>query len=307
MENWRIDQQVAHEDFWQLYRTRFQNAGYISINIAKELIAFLGDQDAAVLYIGTFPNNPILVKSVLYEILRQMGRKHIPQEEIPVTCATLINLIGILPETRPLNFYDYASADLIVENIVIELLSRITDEAEREEAIRTILTNLTCYSSQTFLIFIIRGKGRIEENLVTEDFANDLTDKIFENFLQVPFDFLEQEWRLELVYWTGLRRGIPREKLPLPDSPIGLRILLESYQATQKSRGIGSYYVEQEDYLQWESLLELFGDQEAIKEANDILKEAGETELTRLIDKYLTGWRSQPEIREKRYKEEPTD
>src|SRR5699024_8667695 len=74
--------------------------------------------------------------------------------------------------------------------------------------------------------------------------------------------------------------------------PDAVRAILESVKSENRSQSIGSRHVRSTPVLARERLVSLYGGEDNLKYAIEALRTVdGDTELVKLADKYLKGWR----------------
>lgn len=108
-------------------------------------------------------------------------------------------------------------------------------------------------------------------------------------------DDLAKEPELLDVLFRAKRDADPAEPpLEIADLPQLTLALLQSARSETQSQAVGSRAVRRSPYLAWDILIELYGDEGAIRERTEMLKATlteGNDELLQLVDKYLGGWR----------------
>ena len=93
----------------------------------------------------------------------------------------------------------------------------------------------------------------------------------------------------------AMRDADPTEPpLKIADSPQMTLALLKSARSEVRSQAMGSRAVRRSARLAWDVLIELYGDEDTLRERIENLKATqpeGVDELLQLADKYLGGWR----------------
>ena len=91
------------------------------------------------------------------------------------------------------------------------------------------------------------------------------------------------------------READPEEpELVVPDSTDVMYSLLKSARSEARSQSMGSRAVRLKPRLAWDVLIDLYGDENVLRDRIDQLKASPPSEigdLFELADKYLSGWR----------------
>lgn len=285
--SWKRDHRVAHLDYLNLYFERTAPSGIISFRRAEKAYAMLTDGAALGAYLdGLKPEDLEDTISGL-----EAYEHSYPLDAIAPASITLLNRIGSIPDRDPRGFFDVSRPDIVVGRVVVRMLRRIENEADREAVVKEILAGLTSYSTQRDFIRTVHADGA-GHKLIGDSLARDLEDEFVERAASTHSPVPKKEWDLLRVYWMLVdRKGDEFESLIFSD-PDEIRSLFKSARSVAQSQSFDSRKVHQEEHLQWDPLVRILGSEEAVKAARDILnKSDGETPLVKLVDKYLGGWR----------------
>jgi hypothetical protein len=170
------------------------------------------------------------------------------------------------------------------------MLEQVDDDAARGEIARAIFERVQTFSSKHDFIESV-GRREQSPNLISTELADVLDAAIVATFTNPP-PSVEREWALARVYhFVGERTGVPAQ-LAGQEEPDVTRAVLRSAQGYTTSQSVGSRHVETQATYPWDYLVELYGTEDALRRAVEMLREVdGESELVLLAEKYLSGWR----------------
>ncbi|PPF23654.1 KAP family P-loop NTPase fold protein [Rathayibacter rathayi] len=284
---WRTAHRMAHINFLNLYFDRVAPDELIAFRNSEEAFRLMGD--ATMLKKHLTGLDPEELETVIDDLTSYESR--FTTKMVVPGSITLLNLIDSIPEKKQQGFLNAGRRDITVGRIVLRLLRRVEDEAEREALFLQILPSIETYSSQLNLIHIMGYHEGFGHKLVSEAFAARVYATFLERLQKTPPAESSREWDAWRIYDAVLTKT---GKAPLKpgDDPLLLRAVLYSLKSTARSQLMDSYQVKFEDRLAWDLLVQLFETEAAVAEAIGSVRDAlGDDEALQLADRYLAGWR----------------
>ena len=287
---WLRERRVAHEEILRFYLERVAGEGFQAFTEAEQAWARMADREEFDNYLRSI--DPLRLEDVIASLEAfedQFGPEHVEPGTI-----VLLNLLPELPE-RPRGVFDLPP-ELVVGRVVYRLLRSLKDPGKVEAAVRSILRHLTTLSAKEQLISMVGYREGAGHKLVSEAAAKRFEVEWRSEVRSAPVDFLVKERQLLGILLRAKREADPSEPLlDIPDSPFMTLALLQSARSEVVSQSIGSRAVRRSTRLAWDGLVELYGDEEILRERIQKLKAAQpqgvDEELLKLADKYLGGWR----------------
>lgn len=287
LNTWRTAHRMAHIDFLNLYFDRVAPDELLAFRNSEYAFELLGDGAALKEYLTGL--DPEQLETVL-EGLTSYESKFTNNMIIPGSI-TLMNLIDAIPEKEQRGFFDIGRRDITVSRVILRLLRRVEDEAEREALVAQILESIEIYSSQLNFIHSVGYREGVGHKLVSEAFAGQIQNEFLERVKKVPPAEPAREWDAWRIY-DAIRTQTGKTPLKPSDDPVLLRAVLRSLKSAARSQSMGSRQVKMEERLAWELLVELFGSEVAVKAVISNVRETlGDDKDLQLVDKYLSGWR----------------
>lgn len=284
---WRTSHRMAHIDFLNLYFDRVAPDELVAFRSSEHAFELLGDGEA--LKENLTGLDPEKLETVL-EGLTSYEEKFTTNMIVPGSI-TLLNLIDAIPEKMQRGFFDIGRRNITVGRIVLRLLRRVEDEAEREALVRQILAGVETYSSQLDFIHSVGYREGAGHKLVSEAFAEQIQTELVERVKKVPPAEAAREWDAWRIY-DAVQNQTGKPPLNPSDDPVLLRAVVHSLKSTARSQSMGSRQVKIEDRLAWALLVQTFGSESAVKMVvSNVRKALGDDEALQLADKYLSGWR----------------
>ncbi len=288
-KRWLQERRVAHEHILRFYLERLPSKGLQAFVDAERAFEKMADLEEFNHYLRSL--DPSRLEDVIASL--EVFEDRFRAEHVVPGVVVLLNILPEIPE-RPLGMFDLGP-ELIVSRVVYRLIRSLQDHSRVEEAVRNIIRHLNTLYAKELLITMVGYQEGAGHKLVSK--------KAAENF--------EKEWRDEvrsasistLIKEKGLlrilllvKRGAGPEEPPLgiPDSPFMTLALLQSAQVEVYSQSMGSRFVRPSVRLAWDELVELYGNEDVLRDRIEKLKSThpeGADELLSLVDKYLAGWR----------------
>jgi hypothetical protein len=215
-----------------------------------------------------------------------------PEHVVPGTIV-LLNLLPEIPE-RPRGMFDFGSR-LVVTRVTYRLLHSLNNADKGEAAVRLILSELKSLSAKLELIGQVGHREGRGHELVSEAAAAEFETAWRADMRGSSADRLAEEIDLFRVLLVAKREADSTEpKLEIHDVPHLTRAILRTARSEVKSHTGGSRRIRRSPRLPWDALIELYGDEETLKERIEAIAETGGgdgDDWLELANKYLSGWR----------------
>ena len=287
---WLQERRVAHKDILRLYLERVAGEGFQAFTYAEQAWDRMADRAALDSYLRAL--DPELLEDVISR-LEVYQDEFAPHHAVPGSLV-LLNLLPELPE-RQRGMFDVLDRRIIVGSVVLRLLRSLDDANAVEEAVRQILPELTTLSAKLKLLTTVYHREHADHKLVSESTASQLEREWRTAVRSASVDDLVKEPELLVILFRAKQDADPAEPpLEIANLPQMTLALLQSAQSETQSQAVGSRAIQRSACLRWDALIELFGDEDTIRERTEMLKVAlpeGNDDLLQLVDKYLDGWR----------------
>lgn len=286
---WLRERRVAHEDILRLYLERVIGEGLQAFTDAEQAWGRMADRGALDGYLRSLDAERLQdVISSLEAYEEQFAPKHVVPGSV-----VLLNLLPELPE-RQRGMFDLDTR-MVVGRVVYRLVRSLKDPDAIEAAVREILPQLTTLSTKAQLITMVGYQEGAGHKLVSESAAREFEERWRAEVRSVTADSLAQESELLRILLLAKRGAGPAEPgLDIPDSPHVSLALLRSARTEVRRQAEGSRAVRRLPRLAWDVLIDLYGNEDTLRERINRLKTTqpeGVNELLELADKYLSGWR----------------
>ena len=282
---WRKAHRMAHEDFLSLYLDRVAPTGIEAYSNAERAFALLYDGAALRAFLTSL--NPEILGDSIAALEAFEGEY--PTDGIVPGATALLNAIPDIPQRE--EGLATLRRELTVTRVVLRMLRGIADEAEREAAVRAILQGVETYSSKFELTLLVGHVEHAGANLVSEGAAADLEQQLVREVTVAPPANISREWDLLRAYWFVKSRGGDIDLGDVTDTEL-IRRLLGSAVSQTRAQSLESRHVRRTDVLAWETLVDVFGSEDALRDAVATLRAVdGGTDLVLLAERYLGGWR----------------
>ncbi len=286
---WLRERRVAHEEILRFYLERVVGEGLQAFTDAERAWARMANRNQFHNYLRSL--DPERLEDVIgsLEIFEDQFRS----EHVEAGTIVLLNLLPKLPK-RPRGMFDLGP-EMVVRRVVYRLVRSLKDPDKIEAAVRNILPHLNTLSSKEQLISMVGYREGVGHKLVAEEAAKRFEAEWRSEVRSASVDSLVKESQLLRILVLAKREADASEPpLNIPDSPSMTLALLRSARREVRSQSLGSRSVRRFPRLAWDSLIELYGDEETLRDRIEKLKAThpeGENELFELVDKYLRGWR----------------
>lgn len=288
-KRWLRNRRVAHKDILTLYLENVVGESLQSFLDAERAWGVLADKDALEKYLRSL--DPEQLEDVIQSL--EVFEDQFSEEHVIPGTIVLLNLLPDIPH-RPRGMVGL-DVRTTVGRVVLRLLRSLKDPSAVEEAVKAIIPKLTTLSAKLLLITIVGHREGAGHQLVSKEAAAEFERNWRCEVRSANAAVLTREPDLMRVLLTAKREAEASEpELNIPDDPSLTLAILRSAQTEVLSFSMGSRAVRRSPRLAWDALVELFGDEETLKNRVSRLKDSGlpvEAELLGLVEKYLEGWR----------------
>jgi hypothetical protein len=294
LPRWRRERRVASPEVLNIYLSKQLPAGALPAATVEQAVASLTNQ----------PAFQAIVDSVspegLEDLLARLGayeQDFRPEAARPASAV----LLGLYPRLRPSRGFLDPGPELAVRSVVLRLLRKVKDEAERTEIIETLCSDVTSFTGRIRLLHLAgRLPNPAYERLIPAADSDRIYRQVCEQIRHASAAQLVAERDLADLLEAALtedpadRRDIDRA---LGDDAVAEK-LIRSATAQVRSMTFGSLAQASEQILRWELLGTVVGDDTAIAALIDRVaaRATDDEDLATVIElarRYLTGWRPQ--------------
>lgn len=288
-KRWLRERRVAHKEVLRYYLERVVGEELQAFSDAEIAWSLITDKAEFEAYLKSLPIERIQdVISSLEAYEDNFAEQHV----VPGT-VVLLNLLPLLPD-RQRGMFDL-DARLVVGRVVYRLVRALKEPEAIEAAVKKILPQVQSLSSKQELITVVGYREGAGHKLVSEDAAKAFEAEWRDQVRSASPEELASEPDLLRTMWLVKREAGPEEpQLIVPDSTDVTCSLLKSARSEVRSQSMGSRAVRLKPRLAWDALIELYGDENVLRDRIEQLKESPPNDvgdLFELADKYLSGWR----------------
>jgi predicted KAP-like P-loop ATPase len=286
---WLRARRVAHEDLLRLYLERVAGDSLRAFTDAEQAWAWMSDAASLDKYLRSL--NPERVQDVVASL--EVYEDQFAPEHVVSGATVLLNLMHNLP-VRERGMFDIGGR-LVVTRLVLRLLRSLKDAVAIEGAVRQIRPELKFLCAEFDLIRIVGHREGWGHKLVAEIAAADFEKQWRDRVRATPAAELARETDpLDVLFFTKRESGPEEPILEVPDAPELTLTILRAARGEVKSQSIVRRAVQRSPLLNWDALVELYGDEETLRVRIESLRAVQPTDagdLLELSDKYLGGWR----------------
>ncbi len=286
---WLREHRLAHEDILRFYLERVAGEGLRSFTDAERAFALFGDRDYLERYLRSLEPNRLQFVITYLETYQDQFK---PEHAVLVTIV-LLNLLPEIPE-RQRQILELNSR-FTVTRVVLRLLRPLKDPDNVEAAVREILPHLTSLSSKQELITLVGHRKNSGHKLVSESAATQFEKLLRSDVRTAPVEQLIRERDVGALLFVAKREAEPGEgELTIPSSPQLALALLKTARKEVLRQAFGSRTLRRTPCLDWDGLVQLYGDEATLRQRIEELKAAHPEDVGDLLDlasRYLSGWR----------------
>lgn len=293
LKSWLKARRVAHIDVLRLYLERQATAGLSAFTDAERAFPLLSDRDAFAAFLGSIETDRL--EDVIASLETFEGSY--PADAVVPASIVLLSLTGTLPERQRGPFS--LDSRLVIARVVLRLLRQLPGPDEVRSAVDEILSELQSLTAQLELVTLVaRENGDSDNPQVTEAEGARLRKELASRVRAAGAEVLAREADVTRLLLAAKRWGDTPATEPQDftnEPEIVVRLLLESRNAVQ-SWAMGNRAVNTSIRLSWDTLVDIFGDEERLSAAIDTVRSRAEEDQTLretldLADRYLSGWR----------------
>jgi hypothetical protein len=292
LPRWRRERRVASPEVLHIYLSKQLPAGALPAATMEQAVESLTDQPALQAIVDS------LTADGLEDLLARLGAY---EEDFPAEAARPASavLLGLYPRLRPSQGFLDPGPELAVRSVVLRLLRKVYDEAERTGIIESLCAEVPSFTGRVRLLHLA---GRLPnpsyERLIPATESDRLYRQVCGQIRHASPAQLGAERDLADLLEAALAED-PADRedidLALDDDAVAEK-LIRSATAQVRSAPFGSLAQNSEQILRWELLGTVVGDDAAIGDLVDrvAVRAVGDADLTGVIElahRYLTGWR----------------
>jgi len=286
---WLRERRVAHEDVLRLYLERVVGEGLSAFADAERAWNVLSDRASLDAFLRSL--DPTRLQDVIASL--EAYEEEFTAEHVVPAVVVLLNLLPDIPE-RQQGMFDLDTR-MVVGRVVYRLLRSINNQDQTRDAVAEALNELTTLAAKLELISDVGYREGRGHKLVPEDAARRFESGWRAEVRAASAEVLEKEQELLWIMLLTKREAEDGEpRLEVPEAPAFTLALLRAARSESRSQTAGTRAVRRNPRLAWDALVEIYGNQEALRRCIDDLKLAhleGGEEILLLADKYLEGWR----------------
>lgn len=290
--SWLRERRLAHEDILRFYLERVAGEGLQSFTDAERAFALFGDRESLERYLRSLDQDRLQDVITALETYQDQFK---PEHAVP-GAIVLLNLLPEIPE-RQRQMLELGSR-FTVTRVVLRLLRPLRDPDKVEAAVGGILPHLTSLSSKQELITLVGHRKNAGHKLVSESAATQFEKLLRGEVRAAPVEQLIRERDVGALLFVTKGEAEPAEgELAIPNSPQLTFALLKTARKEVLSQTFGSRAVRRSARLDWDGLIQLYGDEATLRQRIEELKATHPEDVGDLLDlagRYLSGWRPSP-------------
>lgn len=288
-ENWLRERRVAHKDILQLYLERIMGGHFKAFLHAEKARLLMDNRESFDYYLRSLEASEII--DVITEL--EAYEDQYKSESVEPASIVLLNLLQTLPDNR-VNMFDF-NVSTKVRRVVYRLIRSLKEPDSIEIVTKSILPEITTLSAKFELISIVGHIEGLGHKLVSEAAAKQFE---LEWALEVKAasedDLLEEPNLLRVLLHTKRYLTESGEQIVVSNTAQLTLAVIKSSQIKTMSQTIDSRAIRKETGLAWDALIELYGDEDTLKNRIEKIKESvftDDKEIIELANKYKNGWR----------------
>ena len=289
---WLRERRVAHEDILHLYFEHFAGDHFKAFLYAEEAQQYMNNRELFDHYLRSLDASEITSVISALEVYEDQYKN----DYVEPTSIVLLNLLYTLPDNC-VSMLDF-DVRIKVERVVYRLIRSLKDPKVIERTVKSILPEVTTLSAKYDLIGMVGHIEGIGHKLISEEAAKQLElGWALEVKAASDDDLLKEPKLLRVLLLANKYFADSNEQIVARDTPKLTLAVLKSSQSEVMSQSVDSRAIRKETRLAWASLIELYGNEDNLKNRIEQAKDsvpANDKELIELADKYKNGWN--PEI-----------
>ena len=291
VHEWLRERRVAHKEILSYYLERVASGGLQDFSDAENAWPKITNQASFDAYLKSLPVErlpDVISKLEVYE--DDFSEQHVISGAI-----VLLNLLPQIPDRRR-GIYDFGTR-VIVGRVVYRLVRALKDPEVIEAKVKEILPHVRSLYSKQELITRIGYRKNVGHKLVSEQAAKSFEEDWLNQVRSASTEKLAGETNLLRTMVVANRLIDPDFKEPkiiVPDFAEVTLAMLRSARNEIQSQSMSSRATSTEPTLDWDLLVKIYGDESILRDRIEQLKASspsGVSDLLKLVDKYLSGWR----------------
>ena len=302
---------VAHEDVLRLYMERVTGGDLPAHYDAERAFAFMSDRNALDQFIRS------LEPERWPDVISHLSSFEFRREHIEPGIIVLFNLLPELPDNsrdqypaqkkikgatltwkRALTAYeanDYARR--AIKRVTLRLLSVVTNRAELQDVLRSVMSALKSLYAKTELVHLI-GKEQNDDRLLSDAEVAEFEERLLEEVQKMSADEIARErnlaWHLNFIGEIAKRLDISFDIDQIDNTPEVTWAVFQSAISAVSSSDNPNIRLD----LKWDLLTGIYVDETTLKARLECLQQWAETEPTlpndvnkvlELANQYLNG------------------
>ena len=279
----RRELRVADPDILRTYLERTLPPGVVSGVLVGEAAAALSDPSRLE---GLFADLDPDLAEALIQRLEDYEHEYDPAVVEPAL-PVLLNQLSRLREGRSRGMFDYG-ADIVVGRVVLRLMRRIDDEAERLAIVERCLPRVRALNGRKELIDTVGHRENVGHRLIPESDSQRLYAELYEQIAVAESEQLVAERGLIDLFVRMSQDDEEKAKTIVRELCRDDRVflaVLRSGLGERRAQAVGDYAVRRRASLPWEAFEEWLGAdllRERLREVADESERASLDERTRL-------------------------
>ncbi len=286
---WLRARRVASGDILRLYLERAAGAGLQAFDRADRAFELLGNEAALDEYLRSI--DPAEVQDVVSSLTS--FEKDFREEHVIPGTTVLLNLLPDIPD-RPRGMFEFDTR-FVIGGVTYRLVRSLQDPARIAAAVEAILPRLATVSAKFELITDVGYREGAGHKLVSPEAAANFERAWRDDVRALDPETVAREFDLlRSLYWARTDAGEDEPPVDLSTDPEFTLAVLRSARSEARSQSMGSRSVRREARLAWDTLVEVYGGNEALHAAIDGLSAIDlddDRELVELARRYQSGWR----------------
>lgn len=286
---WLRERRVAHEDILRLYLEHHVGDHFKAFLHAERAQLLMDNRELFDFYLRSLDSSEITDVITALETYEDQYKS----ESVEPASVVLLNLLYILPDNR-VNMFDY-DVHIKVERVVYRLISSLKEPDLIESVVKSILPEITTLSAKFDLISMVGHKEGRGHKLISVEAAKQFESLWAIEVKAASDDILLKEPDLLMVLLHANRYLTESgEQIVISDTAELTLAVIKSSQSEAMNRAIDSRAVRKETHLAWDALIELYGDEDVLKNRIDQVKDSvfvDDKDIIELAEKYKNGWR----------------
>ncbi|WP_115789975.1 KAP family P-loop NTPase fold protein [Arthrobacter silvisoli] len=260
LDTWLHQRLVAHPDILELYLDRVGSKKLAAFGHAQTAFDLITDATKFESYLRSL--DPLELEDVISAF---RSFKAFPEDGAVIFVVTIMNILPDIPE-RPRGMFDLG-ARIVAGGLCFRILSGLETEETREAVAKMVMPQLTTLSSKFELLEILVPGEDDEKKLISDALESHLFESLADQVeMSTSAELAHEDQLLRLLY---LPKRLGREPISLSSRKETSFTVAMIRKACSESIGqsMGNRAIRRTLRLNWETLVELYGTEEALLDA----------------------------------------